>query len=87
MKPKTDTTKPTTSKKKNVSLTIYRDKRREWRWRIKAANGRIIADSGEGYKRQAACLKGLEAVSAVFFSLKRYADSGNARTTYQEETP
>jgi len=31
---------------------IYRDRRKEWRWRLKAANGRIIADSGEGYSRR-----------------------------------
>lgn len=30
-------------------LTIYRDRRGQWRWRIKARNGRIIAESGEGY--------------------------------------
>lgn len=28
---------------------IYRDAAREWRWRLKAANGRIVGDSGEGY--------------------------------------
>jgi uncharacterized protein YegP (UPF0339 family) len=25
------------------------DNAKEWRWRLKAANGRTIADSGEGY--------------------------------------
>jgi len=34
-------------------LEIYRDGRREWRWRLKASNGRIVADSGEGYRRRA----------------------------------
>jgi uncharacterized protein YegP (UPF0339 family) len=28
---------------------VYRDAAREWRWRLKAANGRIVGDSGEGY--------------------------------------
>jgi uncharacterized protein YegP (UPF0339 family) len=28
---------------------VYRDAAGEWRWRLKAANGRIVADSGEGY--------------------------------------
>lgn len=28
---------------------IFQDKRGEWRWRLRARNGRIIADSGEGY--------------------------------------
>jgi len=26
----------------------YKDKKREWRWRLKGSNGRIMA-SGEGY--------------------------------------
>ena len=34
-------------------LENYRDGRREWRWRLKASNGRIVADSGEGYRRRA----------------------------------
>jgi len=34
-------------------LEIYRDGRGEWRWRLRAANGRILADSGEGYRRRA----------------------------------
>ena len=35
---------------------IYRDARREWRWRLVARNGNIVADSAEGYvsKRNAA---------------------------------
>jgi len=28
---------------------IYPDGAGEWRWRLKAANGRIIADGSEGY--------------------------------------
>lgn len=28
---------------------VYRDARRQFRWRLKASNGRIVADSGEGY--------------------------------------
>ncbi|UUY01582.1 DUF1508 domain-containing protein [Svornostia abyssi] len=31
---------------------IYRDAASEWRWRLKAANGRIVGDSGEGYASQ-----------------------------------
>jgi uncharacterized protein YegP (UPF0339 family) len=32
---------------------IYRDIKREWRWRLKSTNGAMIADSAEGYKRRA----------------------------------
>ena len=32
-----------------MKFHIYQDARGEWRWRLKARNGRIVADSGEGY--------------------------------------
>lgn len=35
---------------------IYRDTAMEWRWRLVASNGRIVADSGEGYKRKSAAV-------------------------------
>ena len=28
---------------------VYQDALGEWRWRLLAANGAIVADSGEGY--------------------------------------
>ncbi len=28
---------------------IYRDTGGDWRWRLRARNGRIVADSAEGY--------------------------------------
>jgi uncharacterized protein YegP (UPF0339 family) len=40
---------------------IYKDKRGEFRFRLKAANGEIVA-SGESYKTKAAAEKGVEAV-------------------------
>lgn len=30
-----------------------------WRWHLKAANGRIIADSGEGYTSEWGCDRGI----------------------------
>jgi len=34
---------------------IYRDAAGEWRWRLKAANHEVMADSGEGYQNLADC--------------------------------
>jgi len=36
---------------------LYKDRRGEWRWRLLSRNGRIVATSGEGYKRRGAALK------------------------------
>lgn len=43
---------------------FYQDRKKEWRWRILARNGKIIADSGESYKRHAACKKSLDSMLA-----------------------
>lgn len=37
---------------KKAKYEVYRDVSGEWRGRLRAANGRIVLDSGEGYKRK-----------------------------------
>lgn len=37
---------------KPLTIAVYRA-RDGWRWRLKAANGRTVADSGEAYVRKA----------------------------------
>ena len=37
----------------------------DWRWRLRAANGQIIATSGEGYINKADCLHGISLVQSV----------------------
>lgn len=32
-----------------IKFVIYQDLRGEWRWRLVANNGRVMADSSEGY--------------------------------------
>lgn len=41
---------------------IYRDSKREWRFRLRARNGRIVVNAGEGYKRKSGALKSIERV-------------------------
>lgn len=48
-------------KEKNPKFEIYKDKKDEFRFRLKAANGEIIAAS-EGYSSKAACKNGIESV-------------------------
>jgi uncharacterized protein YegP (UPF0339 family) len=31
---------------------LYRDRKKEWRWRLVSSNGNIVADSSEGYRRR-----------------------------------
>ena len=46
---------------KHPKFEIYTDKAGEFRFRLKATNGQIIAVS-EGYKAMASCMNGLESV-------------------------
>ena len=54
-------------KAKNPKFEVYVDKAGEFRFRLKAANGEIIA-TGEGYKAKKSCLNGIE-------SIRKNADS------------
>lgn len=55
-----------TPKSRKATFTIYKDKKGEFRWRLKTKNGRIVAESGEGYKRMQGCLRGIQAVTNFF---------------------
>jgi len=35
-----------------MEIEYYRDKAKKWRWRAKAENGEIVADSSEGYENR-----------------------------------
>ncbi|MCP5370447.1 MAG: DUF1508 domain-containing protein [Hyphomicrobiales bacterium] len=41
---------------------VYQDTSSYWRWRLLAANNRIIADSGESYFNKQDCLHGVALV-------------------------
>lgn len=45
-----------------MTYYYFKDNKGEWRWHLKAANGRIIADSGEGYKSEQECLADIDRV-------------------------
>ena len=46
---------------KHPKFEMYQDKAGEFRFRLKATNGQVIATS-EGYKAKASCLNGIESV-------------------------
>ncbi len=46
---------------KNPKFEVYLDKAEEYRFRLTATNGQIIATS-EGYKAKASCMNGIESV-------------------------
>ena len=40
----------------------YKDRAGEWRWQFKAPNGKIMADSGEGYKELSSCTSAIRVI-------------------------
>lgn len=42
---------------------VYQDRAGEWRWRLYAANHRVLADSGEGYLNKQDCIDALNIVA------------------------
>lgn len=48
-------------KEKHPKFEIYTDKAGEYRFRLKATNGEIIA-TGEGYKAKAGCQNGIDSI-------------------------
>lgn len=44
-----------------AKFEVYKDQSGSYRFRLKAANGEVIA-SGEGYSSRAGCLNGVESV-------------------------
>ena len=56
-----DQTAESFEKAKCPKFEMYTDKAGEFRFRLKAINGQIIATS-EGYKAKASCLNGIESV-------------------------
>lgn len=45
-----------------ATFEVFQDRASEWRWRLVAANGNIIADSGEGYTSKQGVKRGIDSV-------------------------
>lgn len=46
-------------------FVLYKDNKGEWRWRLLAANQKVIADSAEGYKQKSDCIHGARLVASI----------------------
>jgi len=47
------------------TIEVYQDKKKEFRFRIVHRNGRIICNSGEGYKQKSSMKKALIRLAAA----------------------
>ena len=63
-----------------MAYQVYKDAIGQYRWRLVAANGRRIADSGEGYNNKADCLAAIALVKgSANAPIKDLAQVGAAR--------
>ena len=45
-----------------MKFKVYKDRSRQWRWKLISRNGRIIADSAEAYRRKVDILKSCQSI-------------------------
>lgn len=65
-------------KASGFKFEIYEDKAKEFRWRLKAGNGVVMATSGQGYKAKASCKEGV-------LRIKKDADSDKLKFEVYED--
>lgn len=51
-------------------LEVYPDGKGEWRWRLRAANGEVVADSSEGYSDRVECYHAIERLLAIVETIR-----------------
>ena len=59
--------------KEKFTAQLDKNTKKDWIWRIVAANGNKVAIGGEGYKNRGECIKMLE-LAMVGFGVKSYTD-------------
>lgn len=64
-----------------MKFSIYVDSKNEYRWRLRATNGQIIAVSGEGYISKSDCQAGIRLVQTGAPSAQ-VIDETTARSAY-----
>lgn len=53
-----------------MKFEIYKDSAGEYRWKLKARNGKILAVSSEGYKKKQTMLRIIESIKRAVIAEK-----------------
>jgi len=51
-----------------MTFQIYRTRGKQYRWRLRAKNGKIVACSGESYKRRVDMMESIDLVRATDYA-------------------
>lgn len=54
---------------------LFQDGNAEWRWRIKARNGQVLGDSGEGYSSRSKAVEAVDRLNGVDWPLRVEAEA------------
>ena len=65
-----------TVRQPKAKVDFYKDSKKEWRWRLIASNGRVLADCGEGYKRKIDCRDGFISTATSMFAVSILSNEG-----------
>ena len=63
---------------------VYEDAGEEWRWRLRAANGELVADSGEGYANRSKAMDAVERVQSYAADADLLAIGSAAFEVYED---
>jgi uncharacterized protein YegP (UPF0339 family) len=65
--------------KDRLKFEVYQDASKEFRWRLKAGNGEVLATAGQGYKAKTDCQKGVQRIKTEYDKLafEVYEDNAN----------
>ncbi|MFO0851161.1 MAG: DUF1508 domain-containing protein [Gemmataceae bacterium] len=66
-----------------LTFEIYPDAKDEYRWRLKAANGKVMATSGQGYKAKADCKSGVERIKSDATTKLKFEVYEDAKKDYR----
>jgi uncharacterized protein YegP (UPF0339 family) len=55
---------------KTATFHVYRDRKGEYRWRLRSINGCTVADSGEGYKTKRGAVRAIAGTLRAAFNAK-----------------
>ncbi|MDB5591041.1 DUF1508 domain-containing protein [Enterovirga sp.] len=47
-----------------MRFELHKDAAGDWRWRLRATNGNVVADSAEGYRNREDCERGIALVKS-----------------------
>jgi uncharacterized protein len=62
-----------------LKFEVYQDASKDFRWRLKAGNGEVLATAGQGYKAKADCTKGVERIKTEADKLAFEAYEDNSK--------